>query len=423
MTSLPFVARLRRRFPQTVRIRLTLLYGALFFGAGALLLALTYGLVASSLPTSIPLSKLTSTQQARLNLACKQSEEAARSKGASQPQPVSRACVKLTTEAANAATTNQRDEVLHNLLLFSLLGLGVMTLISGGLGWLMAGRALRPVAVITGAARRASDRHLGERLNFQGPRDELKELADTFDSMLERLDVAFASQRRFVADASHELRTPLTVMRTAIDVTLAKPDRSPEQLEAMATKVRRSVDRAEKMVDALLTLAVSDREPARTEFIDLATVTEDAVDIAGAECSRLGLQVETHLDPAETYGDLSLVERLVGNLVENAVRHNVPGGWIDVRTGVNKGCAQIEVSNSGRMLTAELLQTLFEPFRRVAERTNSNAGVGLGLAIVRSISAAHGGTLDAKARADGGLTVSVAFPCPKTPLQQETVSV
>jgi len=401
----------RRRAPQTIRVRLSILYATLFLAAGALLLALTYGLVASSLPSTTPLSKLTSNQQAKLTLACNQAEQAARSKGgAVGPHPVPGACNKLASETANAATADQRAQTLHNLLLFSLLGLGVMTLASGGLGWVMAGRVLRPVSTITEAARRASERHLGERLDLRGPRDELKNLADTFDEMLDRLDVAFASQRRFIADASHELRTPLTVMKTALDVTMAKPEQTPSQLEAMATKVRRSVDQAERLIDSLLTLAVSDQAPLATEFIDLATVAEDAVDAAGVDIARLGLEVRTSFDPAEVYGDRSLVERLVGNLVDNSARHNVPEGWIDLRTGTNAGAAYVEVSNSGLPIDEDLMQSLFDPFRRIEERTVASGGVGLGLAIVRSIVTAHKGAIDAHCRSEGGLTISISLP-------------
>ena len=238
----------------------------------------------------------------------------------------------------------------------------------------------------------------------------MKNLADTFDEMLDRLDVAFASQRRFIADASHELRTPLTIMKTAIDVTMAKPEQTPAHLEAMATKVRRSVDEAERLIDSLLTLAVSDQAPLATEFIDLATVAEDAVDAAGADIARLGLEVKTNLDPAEVYGDRSLVERLVGNLVDNSARHNVPEGWIDLRTGTNAGAAYVEVSNSGLPIDEDLVQSLFDPFRRIEERTNTSGGVGLGLAIVRSIVTAHKGAIDAHSRLEGGLTISISLP-------------
>jgi signal transduction histidine kinase len=280
----------------------------------------------------------------------------------------------------------------------------------------MAGRVLRPVQAITGAARRASERHLGERIALRGPCDELKELADTFDEMLDRLDAAFTGQRRFAADASHELRTPLTVMRTAIDVTLAKPTRSPEQLEAMAAKIRRSVDQAEALVDALLALATSERDVTGAEAVDLATVAEDALDVARPAITQRQLRVEDELDPAEAMGDRLLLERLVGNLVDNAVRHNNPGGWLGVRTcRTDDQDPYIEVANSGPVLEDDMVPSLFEPFRRVEERTSTRDGVGLGLAIVMSITVAHGARIEAHSRPEGGLVISVVMPGPPSP--------
>ncbi len=225
---------LRRYWPQKVRTRLTLLYAALFFAAGSALLGLTYGLVASSLPAPSSRPGYTKAQLAKLSSACKQ--------GKADPRLLAE-CQKAFSAGNTAGSDSQRQRALNDLLLFSLVGLGAMTVASGGLGWVMSGRVLRPVRVITETARRASEQHLGERLALTGARDELKELADTFDGMLERLDAAFATQRRFVANASHELRTPLTVMRTAIDVTLAKPSPTVPQLEDMAVRVRRSIDR------------------------------------------------------------------------------------------------------------------------------------------------------------------------------------
>jgi signal transduction histidine kinase len=387
------------RFPQAFRLRLTILYAGLFLAAGALLLGLSYGLLATSLPTSTSASTVTPEQQAKLAHGCQQAALA----GSSD-------CNRVATEAANTATANQRDRALHDLLVFSLLGLAVMTVGSGGLGWVMAGRVLRPVSAITGAARRASERHLGERLDMQGPNDELKQLADTFDDMLERLDTAFASQRRFIADASHELRTPLTVMRTAIDVTLSKTTRSPTQLESMAAKVRRSIDRADSLVDALLTLAISEHEVTASEFVDLAALAEDALEIVAPAISQRDLNASVDLQPAETNGNPVLLERLVGNLIINAVRHNHPGGWLRVETWGTTDHSHLKVANSGDVIPGPLVATLFEPFRRIHERTNSHDGVGLGLAIVRSIAAAHGGRVEARARHEGGFTIEVALP-------------
>jgi signal transduction histidine kinase len=412
MSASDAAGRRRRVVPRTLRARLSITYAALFFASGAVLLALTYGLVATTLPSTTSVSRLTSSQQASLNDACKQSEQVAKSKGTSHPQPtgLSGACTKLANEAARAATRNQRDRALHNLLVFSLVGLGVMTLVSGGLGWMMAGRALRPVSKITDTAKRASERHLGERLHLQGPEDELKGLADTFDDMLDRLDRAFAAQRRFVADASHELRTPLTVVRTAIDVTLSKPDPTPEQLGAMAAKVRRALDQAQRLIESLLTLAVSERQPVTPEVVDLATLAEDALDTASDEIARGRLTIDAQLEPAPTSGDPALLERLVWNLVDNSVRHNVPTGWIGVRTGVDGPTTYVEVSNGGSPIDERVVESLFEPFRRIEERTNAIDGVGLGLTIVKSIATAHDGTVTADARPDGGLLVRVALP-------------
>ena len=314
----------RRLWPQKVRTRLTLIYAALFFVAGSALLGLTYGLVASSLPTPSPAARRPSNQ-ALGNLKTEFSgQELATLKRDCLPpgtQPVHRPEVAPVRVQAGGDGLRRRHRRglagaapatrCGNLLVFSLVGLGVMTVASGGLGWFMSGRVLRPVRVITETARRASEQHLGERLALTGATDELKELADTFDDMLERLDAAFATQRRFVANASHELRTPLTVMRTAIDVTLAKPSPTARQLTDMAVRVRRSIDRAETMVEALLTLAVSDQGKLSTEFTDLATWAEDAIDAAAPEIERLDLHVDAELDPAETTGDPQLLERMI----------------------------------------------------------------------------------------------------------------
>jgi signal transduction histidine kinase len=238
-----------------------------------------------------------------------------------------------------------------------------MTVASGGLGWYMSGRVLRPVRAITETARRASEQHLGERLGLTGARDELKELADTFDDMLERLDAAFATQRRFVANASHELRTPLTVMRTAIDVTLAKPSPTARQLTDMAVRVRRSIDRAESMIEALLTLAVSDQGKLSTEFTDLATWTEDAIDAA----------------------------------------------------------VYLEIANSGPFIPDDAVPSLFEPFRRMEARTGVRDGVGLGLSIARSVVTAHRATVAARSQPAGGLNISVVIPRDSVVIPRELV--
>ena len=405
----------RRLWPQKVRTRLTLIYAALFFAAGLALLGLTYGLVASSLSVRPAATTGLSSQELNfLNRECKPPGPAEKGQG---PSPVPKSILaecKQAKEAYSAGTAAgleaQRQSALSKLLSFSLVGLAVMTVASGGLGWFMSGRVLRPVRVITETARRASEQHLGERLALTGARDELKELADTFDGMLERLDAAFATQRRFVANASHELRTPLTVMRTAIDVTLAKPSPTARQLTDMAVRVRRSIDRADAMVEALLTLAVSDQGKLSTEFSDLATWTEDAIDAAAPEIERLDLRVDALLDPAETTGDPQLLERMIWNLVDNAVRHNEPGGWIRLRTGSSDAAVYLEIANSGPFIPDDAVPSLFEPFRRMQARTGVRDGVGLGLSITRSVVTAHRATVTARSQPAGGLDITVVIP-------------
>jgi signal transduction histidine kinase len=309
-----------------------------------------------------------------------------------------------------ADRSGQRGDALAALQAASLIGLGALTVVSAGFGWLSSGRALRPVRSITEAARRASELRLGQRLALTGPDDELKQLADTFDVMLERLDAAFTSQKRFVANAAHELRTPLTAMRTAIEVTLAKPSRTPEQLEAMAARVQRSVDRAEAIIDALLALAVSEVGPAAREPIDLATAAEDALDAARPAIEQRGLTIDAALAPAPTQGDRVLLERMVANLVDNAVRHNHSGGWIGIRTLQRDGGAVLEMANTGPSIPAERIPTLFEPFARAEPRLNPADGVGLGLSIAQAIAGAHDAAIAARARDGGGLELSVTLP-------------
>jgi signal transduction histidine kinase len=401
---------LRRFWPQRVRTRLTLIYATLFFAAGSALLALTYGLLASTLPTHpAPDAAVSNQQLGALLHECKEENLGFKVPG-SKP---ALSCKQEESDyyAGSAAGMQaQRSDALRNLLVVSLVGLGVMTVASGGLGWYISGRVLRPVQVITQTARRASEQHLGERLALDGARDELKELADTFDDMLERLDVAFTTQRRFVANASHELRTPLTVMRTAIDVTLAKPSPTARQLTDMAVRVRRSIDRAEAMIEALLTLAVSDQGKLSTEFTDLATWAEDAIDAAAPEIERLDLHVEAKLSPAETTGDPQLLERMISNLVDNAVRHNEPGGWIRLRTGSSGATVYLEIANSGPFIPDDVVPSLFEPFRRIQARTGVRDGAGLGLSIARSVVTAHRATVTARSQAAGGLDISVVIP-------------
>jgi signal transduction histidine kinase len=390
-----------------VRLRLALIYSGLFLLAGATLLAVTYGLVAQSLDAGLAAATSSPSKgyQAQALQICEAS--------APTPADVANCKAKAQNDLKNAAADSaaaQRSRTLTHLLVYSLAALAALAFGSAWLGWIVAGRALRPVHAITAAARRASEENLGERIALTGPDDELKELADTFDAMLGRLDAAFASQRRFVANASHELRTPLTVMRTVIDVTLAKPGRTPAQLEAMAVEVRQAVDRAEVLIEALLTLARSDRGTGPRERLDVAVLAEDALDAAAPAIRDHPVTVQAALEPAPALGDPVLVERLVTNLIDNAVRHNAPDGWVQVATGIREGMAFIDVANGGPLIPSELVPSLFEPFRRGGERAGSPDGAGLGLSIVQSVAAAHHGRASAVALPAGGLEVRVLLP-------------
>jgi signal transduction histidine kinase len=397
----------RRLWPRRMRTRLAVMYTVLFLLAGTVLLALTYTLVAHVLlPTPAIPTKLINAQDGQLLGLCKQ-------RGLpGQPHVTASLLAQCNRAyaAAGAGAINQRNSTLSALRGASVIGLGVLAIASVGLGWLLSGRALSPVRSITEAARRASDLRLGQRLALSGPDDEFKQLADTFDVMLERLDAAFTSQKRFVANAAHELRTPLTVMRTAIEVTLSKPTRTPEQLEAMAARVKRSVERAEATVEALLTLATSELGPTAADTIDLATAAEDALDAAQAAIDQGDVKVDAALEPAFADGDRVLLERMIANLVENAVRHNTPGGWIGIRTIQQADGAVFEIANTGASILAEQIPTLFEPFARAKQRLNHSDGVGLGLSIANAIARAHNATITAHPRPGGGLEMSVTIP-------------
>jgi signal transduction histidine kinase len=360
----------------TLRLRLTLLYAGVFFLAGVALLSVSYVLVRNNLTV--------------------------------EPGQV-RALGPDGRELARAATTELRDDALHDLRLQYALALAAMTAISVLLGWAVAGRALRPLQQITAAARRVSQDNLDERIALEGPRDELKQLADTFDGMLERLSGAFDSQRRFVANASHELRTPLTVMRTELEVTLADPEATEGDLREMAEAVRASLGRTERLIDALLTLARSESAVTRRDDVDLAAVARLAVDHARGELSDARLRLTTSFAAAPVRGNRRLLERLVANLVDNGVRHNRPGGAIDVSTGVRDGRVVVRVSNDGDPLPPEAIPRLLEPFQRL-DRHARGDGAGLGLSIVASVARAHGGTVALAARPAGGLEAVVELP-------------
>lgn len=390
----------RRFWPRRLRTRLAVTYAVMFLLAGAVLLAVTYALLVIVLvPAPAIAPKLLPPHIQRLLGLCK-------------PVPTSPVLAAECRRALASvgAGPRERDHVLSALRGASGIGLGILMIVAAGLGWLVSGRAVRPVRSIIEVARRASELQLGQRLALTGPDDELKQLADAFDLMLERLDAAFTGQKRFVANAAHELRTPLTAMRTAIEVTLSKPTRTPEQLEAMAAQIKQSVEHAQATVDALLTLATSELGPTTQEPIDLATVAEDALDATETAIHQRQIKVNAALEPAPTRGDRVLLERMIANLVQNAVRHNNPGGWIGIHTNNDGDSAVFEIANTGPSIPAEQIPTLFEPFARANQRLNHSGGVGLGLSIANAIARAHNATITARPRPDGGLEMSLTLP-------------
>jgi signal transduction histidine kinase len=279
------------------------------------------------------------------------------------------------------------------------------------LAWTFTGRVLKPLRDVTGTARRLSAESLEERIALRGPRDEVAELADTFDAMLDRLQATFSSQRQFVANASHELRTPLSVIRTELDVTLSDPDADAGELRRMAGVVRAATLRAGQLVDALLLLARTDGMGLGVlERVDLAAVVGSAWQAVRTEAERRHLRTSFACAAAPSAGDPALLERVAGNLLENAVRHNVDGGWLDVRTSAAQNWVTLRVSSSGAAVDPERVEELFESFRRGGVDRTAHAGTGLGLAIVRAVVKAHHGTVSAEAVPGGGLTVTVHLP-------------
>ncbi|MEU8246605.1 ATP-binding protein [Nonomuraea sp. NPDC048916] len=388
---------------RTVRLRLTLLYSGLFLVAGALLVALIYFLVEHSPFPGPP--------------------------GAPSPPGGH----ELPVTAPRLAIEEEQNANLRRLLVNSLISLAVMAFASMLLGWLMAGRVLRPLGDMTATVRRITADRLDRRLAASGPDDELKELADTFDELLDRLEAAFTAQRRFVANASHELRTPLTLQRAMTEVALTDPEADAASLRAVLERLLAAGKHQERLIEALLTLARSQQGLHHRESFDLAVITAHSLDHHDQPQERTQEQVEERaqrghhdrdraqdqerrvriepaLGPAPASGDRALVERLVSNLLDNAVRHNVPGGWVSVATAVRSGRPVLRVSNSGPVIPPDRVHTLLQPFQRLETgRKAGGDGLGLGLSIVAAIVQAHDGVLDARPRPDGGLDVTVTL--------------
>jgi signal transduction histidine kinase len=382
----------------TIRLRMTALYGLVFLVTGAVLLTIGYELVRHNLngPGDYhrELQRLGIVPQGFFG----------------RPPPF--APGSTGARVADAIRAQLRADALHRLLIEYIVALGAMTIVSVVAGWLLAGRALRPLRAITSTARRVSGENLGERIALKGPADELKELADTFDGMLGRLDGAFASQRHFVANASHELRTPLAIMRTEVDVSLADPDATVEDLRRMGDAVRETIDRCERLIEGLLMLARSEAATGREEPADLAALAGDCITDRHARAEEAHVEVRDDLSPAWTRGEPALLERMIANLIDNGIRYNEPGGWLSVSTRSEGGRVRLTVANGGPRIDPAAAATLTEPFRRL---DRGAGGSGLGLSIVRSVVEAHGGVVEVEAPSDGGLLVRIELPAVVAP--------
>jgi signal transduction histidine kinase len=393
----------RLRLPRrTARLRLTVLYGVAFLACGAAVLALTYLLYGGAVHFAGVTVSPVLHQVIRVPAA--DVHRAGRYDVITLPHTIPQA------QAATRGALGQMASDRQQLLIASAIALAVFAVAATAIGWLLAGRVLRPLSTITAAAQRISASSLHERLALPGPDDELKELADTLDGLFARLEASFDAQRRFAANASHELRTPLTRERTLLQVTLADPAATTGTWQAVSRELLASNAEQERLIEALLTLASSEAGTGDREPADLAAITSAALAAARPAIGQLGLNVQAGLQPAILDGDPLLIQQLAANLIDNAVRHNVPGGDIQVGTTASEAGAVLSVSNSGPVIPAAEVDRLFQPFQRLGQRPARRGSHGLGLSIVRAIAAAHAATVTARPRPGGGLAIDVTFP-------------
>jgi len=390
----------------SLRLRLTVSYGALFFVVGFLLLALGY-LLLRQVAIRDP-GELANRTARELHLSHTYLQQHISSPSGGQ-QTVGAFMRQVQDQVIS--------EVLRALIGVTFWALAVATLVSVVAGWWMAGRMLRPVQEISAVARRLSASTLHERIDLKGPKDELRQLADTFDAMLGRLEAAFVAQREFVSNASHELRTPLAIMRTELDVTLADPATSADDLRHMAETIRSAIARSEDVIDKLLVLAESE-DLVEHDAVDLARVAEGVVEHHARAADARGLKFQVNAQPSSVLGDEALLERLADNLVDNAVRYALPGSVIEVAVGTDEGDhVVLRVANDGDVISPDEVPRLFERFyRRGTSRSRHTGGSGLGLAIVAAVAQVHGGRVSGEAPPNGGLVVTVTLPGSTAPL-------
>jgi two-component system sensor histidine kinase VanS len=389
----PGSRRMLRLPAPTVRLRLTLLYSALFLVSGVVLLATTYLLFRNG--TGVDLIVPTGTARGASSPAVRDA--------LSDPEVIRR------VREMYAGSVARNTHGLHEGLLQAGIALAIMTAVSVALGWLVAGRVLRPLRTMTVATRQISERNLSERLALSGPRDELKDLADTVDGLLARLEAHVAEQQRFAANASHELRTPLAITQTLLDVAREDPSRANDELVDRLHAVN---TRAIDLTEALLLLSRSEQRSFASERVDLSLIAEEATETLLPLAEKRGVTIETSGDGTPTIGSHPLLLQLATNLVHNAIVHNLPErGAVWVTTSAHHRSVVLTVENTGEQVAPELAAMLVEPFQRGSERIRTDdAGVGLGLAIVKSITQAHDGTLTVAPRAAGGLRVTAHLP-------------
>ena len=418
-------ARKRLRHPQTtIRWRLTLLYGGMFLVCGAALLAITYTLVSHSVsgggvvafgpgPVRGPDGAAINSGSGPIPLQAKPTADfEIKGKQVAAPAAVSRLLRSASgQQAVRFVGRQQQIADLHQLEIESAIALAIMAIISALLGWYVAGRVLRPLRTITAAAQEISEANLHRRLALPGPRDELRTLADTIDGLLARLEDAFDAQRRFVANASHELRTPLTAVRALLEMVISDPHATVQTFRKTCREALEESEQQEQLIDALLALAQGQRGLEQRDPSDLAAITDEVLRTHQAEADERHLHLDVSLEAAGVAGDPRLIARLVSNLAQNAIRHNVPNGEVHVRVGMRAGEAYLRVSNTGPVVPADEVDRLLQPFQRLAaDRLGHREGFGLGLSIVAAITSAHDARLDIRPGEAGGLDVEVSFP-------------
>jgi signal transduction histidine kinase len=384
-----------------VRLRLTLLYGVLFLLSGAVLLTITYLLVGHA-GSNIAISQRSTSPSGEQSVSI--------FLGATVPKNVRLPeAERRVAEAIQEQSVRQHAEIMHQLLVQSCVALAIMAVVATALGWLVAGRVLRPLQTMTNSIQHISARNVHERLAVTGPRDELKNLADTIDGLLGRLDAALDSHKRFVANAAHELRTPLTLEHALLEEAVIDPDATADSFRAQFEQLMVVSEQQARLLESLLVLATSERGLDDLESVDLSGLTGDVLRAAEPEARRQDLAVAAEVRPARVTGAPALVECLVANLVDNAMSYNVPDGRVEVATGTEGARSFLSVANTGPPVPPEMVDRLLSPFQRL-DRTADDGHHGLGLSIVQSIAVAHSADLTVRARPGGGLAIKVLFP-------------